>query len=110
MATPARVLLLGGHGKIALYLTPLLLARSWNVVSVVRDQAQEAEILGLKGDRKGNVSILVSSLQDVKSKADADKVIDSAKPDYVVWAAGMVLNPPPFLSLRSMLMTGSELK
>ncbi|KAI9849130.1 MAG: hypothetical protein M1837_005360 [Sclerophora amabilis] len=40
-----RILLLGGHGKVALLLTPHLLARSWNVTSVIRDEAQREDIL-----------------------------------------------------------------
>jgi dTDP-4-dehydrorhamnose reductase len=77
MSAP-RVLLLGGHGKVALDLTPLLLAKSWNVTSVIRsvDPKQQDEILAL------------GSLEDVKSDADAQKVLDKVKPDYVVWSAG----------------------
>lgn len=85
-----RVLLLGGHGKVSLCLTPLLLARSWDVVSVVRNPAHEPEILKFNNANagKGKVSVLVSSLEDVKSFTDADKVIKSVGPDYVVWSAG----------------------
>ena len=51
MAT-ARVLLLGGHGKVSMHLTPLLLAKSWNVTSVVRNAEHEKEILELgKGEQ-----------------------------------------------------------
>lgn len=32
--------------------------------------------------------MLVSSLEDVKSEKDAQKVLDETKPDYVVWSAG----------------------
>ncbi|EEA20931.1 hypothetical protein TMatcc_000934 [Talaromyces marneffei ATCC 18224] len=83
-----QVLLLGGHGKIALYLTPLLLARSWNVTSVIRNAEHEVEILALGNGKPGKVSVLLSSLDDVKSQADAQAVLDKVKPDYVVWAAG----------------------
>ncbi|EED20477.1 conserved hypothetical protein [Talaromyces stipitatus ATCC 10500] len=83
-----QVLLLGGHGKIALHLTPLLLARSWNVTSVIRNAEHEAEILALGKDKPGKLSVLLSSLDDVKSQADAQAVLDKVKPEYVVWAAG----------------------
>lgn len=83
-----RVLLLGGHGKIALHLTPLLLARSWNVTSVVRNHDHEAEILNLGANKPGKVSVLVASLDDVKSAADAQRILDSVRPEFVVWAAG----------------------
>ncbi|KAL8654076.1 MAG: hypothetical protein Q9226_003574 [Calogaya cf. arnoldii] len=84
-----RVLLLGGHGKVSLLLTPHLVARSWHVTSVIRDASQTDDILAtVKGD-PGSVDVLVSSLEEVKSKADAQQVIDRSKPDYVVWSAGM---------------------
>ncbi|KAL4764774.1 uncharacterized protein BDW70DRAFT_128830 [Aspergillus foveolatus] len=84
------VLLLGGHGKVALHLTPLLLARSWNVTSVIRNPAHESEILALAESEKvrEKLSVLVSSLDDVKTSADAAKIISQVDPDYVVWSAG----------------------
>lgn len=97
-ALTPRVLLLGGHGKIALHLTPLLLARSWDVVSVVRNPNHEAEIAKFNNaadSKRGTVSVLVSSLEDVKSVKDANDVIEKAKPDYVVWAAGAGGSGPP---------------
>jgi hypothetical protein len=87
MSAP-RVLLLGGHGKVSLHLTPLLLAKSWNVTSVIRDPKQQDEILALGKGQKGQVDVLIESLEDVKSDADAQKVLDKVKPDYVVWSAG----------------------
>ena len=86
-----QVLLLGGHGKIALHLTPLLLARSWNVTSVIRNPEHEAEILALGKGKPGKLSVLLSSLDDVKSQADAQAVLDKVRPEYVVWAAGKFL-------------------
>ncbi|KAJ5556214.1 hypothetical protein N7494_000129 [Penicillium frequentans] len=82
------VLLLGGHGKVALYLTPLLLNRSWSVTSIVRNPDHESEILDLGKGRKGKLSVLISSLESVKSATDAKKILDATKPDYVVWSAG----------------------
>ncbi|GLA06542.1 hypothetical protein AnigIFM60653_007480 [Aspergillus niger] len=83
-----QVLLLGGHGKVALQLTPLLLARSWNVTSVIRNAEHENEILALGKGAKGKLSVLLSSLDDIKSDADAKNVLDRVSPDYVVWSAG----------------------
>lgn len=83
-----RVLLLGGHGKVALHLTPLLLARSWNVTSVIRNPEHEKEILDLGHGQKGKLDVLLSSLEDVKSEADARKILDKVSPDYVIWSAG----------------------
>ncbi|GAQ43291.1 hypothetical protein AtubIFM55763_003387 [Aspergillus tubingensis] len=83
-----QVLLLGGHGKVALQLTPLLLARSWNVTSVIRNAEHENEILALGKGAKGKLNVLLSSLDDVKSDADAKNILDRVSPDYVVWSAG----------------------
>ncbi|KAK4947350.1 hypothetical protein LTR10_013718 [Elasticomyces elasticus] len=86
-STP-RVLLLGGHGKVSLLLSPLLLAKHWNITSVVRNKDHEAEILALGKDKPGKIEVLVDSLDDVKEASQAQKVIDQVKPDYVVWSAG----------------------
>lgn len=87
MAT-TKVLLLGGHGKIALHLTPLLLAKKWNVTSVVRNPDHEAEILKLGNGQPGQVDVLVDSLDEVKSDSDAKRVLDQVNPDIVVFSAG----------------------
>jgi nucleoside-diphosphate-sugar epimerase len=89
-----QVLLLGGHGKVALHLTPLLLKRAWNVTSVVRNPDHESEILALGKGLKGNLNVLISSLEHVKSAGDAQKIIDTVSPDYVVWSAGMDFPSP----------------
>lgn len=87
-----RVLLIGGHGKISLLLTPMLLARSWNVTSLIRDAAQSDEILSIGKGQPGKINVLVRSLDEVKSDNDAQKVLDEVKPDYVVWSAGMYIH------------------
>jgi hypothetical protein len=68
----------------------LLLARAWNVTSVIRNPDHENEILALGKGARGKLSVLLSSLEDVKSDADAKKIIDAVSPDYVVWSAGML--------------------
>ncbi|KAJ5804985.1 hypothetical protein N7474_010872 [Penicillium riverlandense] len=83
-----QVLLLGGHGKVALQLTPLLLNRAWHVTSVVRNPEHEKEILALGKGHKGKLDVMLSSLDQVKSASDAQKILDKVKPDYVVWSAG----------------------
>lgn len=88
MAATTKVLLLGGHGKIALHLTPLLLAKKWSVTSVVRNPDHEPEILKLGQGKPGNLSVLIESLDDVKSDNDAKRVLDQVDPDIVVFSAG----------------------
>lgn len=88
MSAPVKVLLLGGHGRVALKLTPLLLAKSWNVTSVVRNPDHESELQSLAKGQPGKLEVLVESIDDVKSDADASKVLDKVKPNWVIWAAG----------------------
>src|SRR5690348_1461808 len=88
MAQNLRVLVLGGHGKILLHLQPLLLAKKWNVTSVVRNPDHVADILALGKDKPGKIEVLVESLDDVKDEAAASKVLSKVKPDIVVWSAG----------------------
>lgn len=85
-----RVLLLGGHGKVSLLLTPLLVSRSWHVTSVIRDPSQKEDIVSTVQGHPELVDVVVSSLEDVKSTEDAKKLIDESKPDYVVFSAGKV--------------------
>lgn len=83
-----RVLLLGGHGKISMHLTPMLLAKSWDVTSVVRNKDHESEILSLGSDQPGKVDVLVDSLDDVSDESHAKRVLDKVNPSIVVWSAG----------------------
>lgn len=82
------VLLIGGHGKVAQILTPLLLAKSWNVTSMIRTASQQPAIEKLGQDQPGKLDILVHSVADVKSEADAKSVLERVNPDWVVWSAG----------------------
>lgn len=90
-----RILLLGGHGKVSLLMTPKLLSRSWNLTSVIRNPDQKSDILEAGKDGPGKVDVLVESIEDVKSDADAKKVLDQVKPDWVVWSAGMAPSETP---------------
>lgn len=83
-----RVLLLGGHGKVSQLLTPLILSRSWQLTSVIRNPAQESTITSLGENQPGKLDVLVSSIEDVKTQAQAQSIIDSTSPTYIVWSAG----------------------
>lgn len=87
---PKHILLLGGHGKVSLFLTPLLVAQSHRLTSVIRNPDQKATILKAGSKGPGQVDVLVESLDDVKSESDAKKILDKVKPDWVVWSAGKV--------------------
>jgi nucleoside-diphosphate-sugar epimerase len=90
------VLVLGGSGKISQLLTPLLLQRSWTVTSIIRspDQVQTLEKLG--ENQSGKLNVLVRSLEDVNSEAQAKSILDEVKPNYVVWSAGKETNGQPW--------------
>ncbi|KAI0011901.1 NAD(P)-binding protein [Xylariaceae sp. FL0662B] len=88
MPVPHSVLLLGGSGKIAQLLTPLLLQRSWNVTSIIRNPDQVPGLQKLGENQKGKLNVLVRSLEDITSEPQAKSLIDEVKPDYVVWSAG----------------------
>ena len=97
------VLLLGGHGKVAQLLTPLLLRRAWHVTSVIRSPEQVDAVRRL-GDAAaaagaaGRLTVLVRSLEEIKSEAEARAVLDEVGADYVVWSAGR--SPPWSLSVH----------
>ena len=82
------VLLLGGHGKIALHLTPLLLQKSWTVTSLIRSAAQEPDIVSAAGSHGPGLSVKVHDIESVTSQTDAQAVINDTKPDYIVFSAG----------------------
>lgn len=82
------VLVLGGHGKIAQMLTPLLLQRSWTVTSVIRTAEQVPAIEKLGAGKPGKLNVLVHSIQDVTNQDQAAAVLDKVKPDYIAWSAG----------------------
>ncbi|PBP15735.1 NAD dependent epimerase/dehydratase family protein [Diplocarpon rosae] len=84
----ARILLLGGHGKVSLLLTPKLIQRSWDVVSVIRNPEQKTAILEAGKNGPGKIEVLIESLGDVKSEGDAKKILEKARPDWVIWSAG----------------------
>ncbi|POS82183.1 hypothetical protein EPUL_006394, partial [Erysiphe pulchra] len=52
MSSP-RILLLGGHGKVSLILTPKLISRSWHVISVIRCVEQIDDVLATGAGGKG---------------------------------------------------------
>ncbi|KAF1919760.1 hypothetical protein BDU57DRAFT_470151 [Ampelomyces quisqualis] len=82
------ILLIGGHGKVAQLLTPLLLAKSWTVTSMIRTSSQAPTIEDLAKNQPGKLHILVSNVADIKSESDAKKILDQVNPSWVIWSAG----------------------
>lgn len=82
------VLILGGHGKIAQLLTPILLKKSWTVTSLIRAEDQVPAIEKLAVPGKGKLNVLVRSIEEVSSEAKAKAILDEVKPDSIVFSAG----------------------
>ncbi|KAI9645973.1 hypothetical protein NHQ30_005410 [Ciborinia camelliae] len=93
MTPTPRILLLGGHGKVSLLMTPKILSRSWTLISMVRNPDHTQDILDAAAkasskDGKGNIEVLVESIEDVKSEGDAKRILESVRADWVIWCAG----------------------
>jgi nucleoside-diphosphate-sugar epimerase len=104
MASP-RILLLGGHGKVSLLMTPKLLSRSWNVTSVIRNPDQKSDILEAGKNGPGKIDVLVESLEEVKSDADAKRILEKTSPNWVIWSAGT--SPPSYCSCYLRMVANS---
>ncbi|MGW9113593.1 NAD(P)H-binding protein [Microbacterium sp. NPDC055683] len=75
----SRILIVGGHGKVALLLAPLLAARGDEVTSVIRDPAQAADV-----EASGAAPLVL----DVEH-AEVDALAEALRgQDAVVWSAG----------------------
>jgi uncharacterized protein YbjT (DUF2867 family) len=75
----ARILIFGGHGKVALLLEPMLVAQGHTVTAVIRDSSQQAEVAATGAQPVvADVEIL-----------DLDQLTNLvAGNDVVVWSAG----------------------
>ena len=75
----SRIVIIGGHGKVALLTAPLLVAAGHEVVSVIRDPAQADDVAAV------GATPLVLSVED----AGTDELTRAlAGADAVVWSAG----------------------
>jgi uncharacterized protein YbjT (DUF2867 family) len=81
----SRVVIIGGHGKVALLLAPLLVERGDEVVSIIRDPAH-AEEVAATGARA-----VVADVQTLDTPAFADLMAGAGA---VVWSAGAAGRKP----------------
>ncbi|PCH02336.1 Protein of unknown function DUF1275 [Penicillium occitanis (nom. inval.)] len=89
MKLAPKVLILGGHWKVALLLTPLLLARGCDVISLTNSAVHRGDILDLrKNSREGKVEVLVTDLKRIDTADSARALLDCVAPNYVIWMAG----------------------
>lgn len=75
----ARILLIGGHGKVALLLEPLLVAAGHDVTAVIRNPEHEADVAGT------GATALVADVESLDTDQLANLVSGN---DAVVWSAG----------------------
>ncbi|KAF8242971.1 NAD(P)-binding protein [Wilcoxina mikolae CBS 423.85] len=76
-----KILLLGGHGKVALKLTTLITARGHHVTSIVRNPEHASEIQSLSP----LVTPVISSIEEA-TDTSAEALMEGC--DWVVWSAG----------------------
>jgi len=75
----ARILIIGGHGRVALLLEPLLVARGDTVTAVIRNRGHEADVAAT------GATPLVADIETF----DVDQLTNLVSGnDVVVWAAG----------------------
>lgn len=75
----SRIIVFGGHGRIALLLAPLLVARGDEVTAIIRNPEHIDEV------EAGGARAVVSDVEQMDVDAIADLVRDH---DAVVWSAG----------------------
>ncbi|KAL3477097.1 NAD(P)-binding protein [Aspergillus californicus] len=83
-----RVLIFGGNGRIAKAMTSLMLARSWDVTSIIRSPSQERGILALGKGRPGLIDVFHYDLRNLKTSSDAVGILQRMNADCIVFAAG----------------------
>lgn len=89
MKLAPKVLILGGHCKVALLLTPLLIARGYDVISLTNNPAHRGDILNLRtSNQEGSVEVLVTDLKHIDTPHAARALLDRVDPNYVIWMAG----------------------
>ncbi|MFV0452029.1 MAG: NAD(P)H-binding protein [Propioniciclava sp.] len=88
LSTAGHVLIVGGHGKIALLLAPMLVARGVTVTSVIRDPVHVTEVEAA-GARAVVADVEAMSVADLAAMmGTVFDHTDVAGPDAVVWSAG----------------------
>lgn len=75
----SRIIVFGGHGRIALLLAPLLVARGDEVTGVIRNPEHAAEV------EAGGATALVADVENMDVEAIAEIISGH---DAVVWSAG----------------------
>ena len=82
----ARILIIGGHGKVALLLAPLLVERGDTVTSVIRNPEHEADVAAT------GAAPLVVDVEQLDTEQLTNVIAGN---DAVVWSAGAGGGNPP---------------
>lgn len=97
MATrPRTVLLIGGHGRTARYITAILLSHGHTVYSLIRNTSQVSEIRHLtESFPNANLIPLIHDLNGI-STHEVQEILgqDNDAIEWVIWAAGAKSNIP----------------
>ena len=96
MISTTHVLLLGGHGKVSLLMTTVMLSRSWHITSLIRNPEHRVEIESKGTNQPGKINVLIESLEDITSVQKAESVLERVRPDYIVWSAGLFFSSPVY--------------
>ncbi|HYJ49355.1 MAG TPA: NAD(P)H-binding protein [Microbacterium sp.] len=75
----ARILIIGGHGKVALLLAPLLGGRGDDVTSIIRNPAHAADV---------SATGAAAAVADIENLAVGELATLFAGHDAIVWSAG----------------------
>jgi len=75
----ARILIIGGHGKVALLLAPLLVGRGDDVTSIIRNPAHAADV---------SATGAAAAVADIENLAVGELATLFAGHDAIVWSAG----------------------
>ncbi|PYI00053.1 NAD(P)-binding protein [Aspergillus ellipticus CBS 707.79] len=88
-------LVFGGNGRVARAMTKLMVSRSWQVTSVVRNlHRHEKDILRLAAsDQADRLSVINCNLQTIRTSDDALQLLEKVRPSCVVFAAGSFSDP-----------------
>lgn len=89
MKLASKVLIIGGHCKVAMLLTSLLIARGCNVISLTNNPVHRRDILNLrKSSSQGDIEVLVTDMKYIDTLETATALLDRVDPNYVIWMAG----------------------
>ena len=83
------VLMFGRNGRVSRAMMRIMVARSWQVTSVVRNIEQKQDILSLGEHNPATcLDVLECDLQNIRSSNEAFHILEKIRPNIVVFAAG----------------------